>query len=233
MDVIIVSKTHMSNAACIGALATNGKYIRLLNEGGYNQPIDTEFEVRQVWEIEFEERINKKPPHIEDVIIKSKKLKGTLKEELTMLQMVQRFNAPIWKGSPDTLFDGLLNWTNNGSGYINEVGGIPRHSVGFWISDQPLKRHILSGQRDDGSEWKSTRYNYPNVNGWRNLPYVGFEESIEIIPAGTLLRVSLARWWDTNRTTEDRCSLQLSGWYDLSEPKPSNVVEDEDDDLPF
>ena len=74
-QIIIVSKTHMTNAVCIGALATNGKYIRLLNEGGYNQPIDTEFEIRQVWEVEFDERIDKKAPHIEDVIIKSKKLK--------------------------------------------------------------------------------------------------------------------------------------------------------------
>ena len=49
MDVIIVSKTHMTTAACVGAISTSGKYLRLLNDGGYNQPIDTEFEVRQVW----------------------------------------------------------------------------------------------------------------------------------------------------------------------------------------
>lgn len=219
----------MSNAACVGALATNGKFVRLLDVNGFNQPIDTDFKVRQVWSIEYNEKHNPKPPHVEDVLITSETFEGTLKSEFTMLQMVQRFNAPIWRGSPDVLFDGLLNWTNNGSGYINEEGGIPRNSVGFWISNQPLKRHILKGENDDGSEWESIRYNYPSRNGWRNLPYVGFESSIEIIPAGTLIRISLARWWNRKGQTEDRCSLQLSGWFDITQENQS----DDEDDLPF
>jgi len=33
------------------------------------------------------------------------------------------------------------------------------------------------------------------------------------IPADTLLRVSLARWWDNEGRHEERCYLQLSGWY--------------------
>lgn len=206
MDLIVVSKTHMTNAACIGALATNGRFIRLLNEDGYNQPIDTEFEVRQVWEVEFEDRVDIKAPHIEDVIVTTKKLKGTLKDELTMLQVVERFNAPIWRGSPDVLFDGILQWTDNGSGYVSENGSIPNNSVGFWIADKDLTKRIF---------FNRARYGYPKTTNWRSFPYVGFEEAVEIIPAGTLIRVSLARWWDTNGTTEHRCSLQLSGWYDI------------------
>jgi len=209
-QIIIVSKTHMSNAICVGAIAANGKYIRLLNEGGCNQPNNTEFEVRQVWEIEYEERISKKPPHVEDVIIKSKKFKRMLENEISMLQMVQRFNATIWSGSPENTFDGLLQWTNRGSGYISEHGHIPNNSVGFWTSDKDLTKTIDFGK---------VRYNYPQSTNWNSLPYVGFEEAIEVIPAGTLVRVSLARWWDTNGTTEKRCSLQLSGWYDLPKSK--------------
>ena len=205
----------MTSAVCIGALASDGKYIRLLNEGGYNQPLNTEFEVRQVWEVEYEERINKKPPHIEDVIVKSKILRGTLKGEISMLQIVQRFKAAIWKGSPDVLFDGLLQWTDSGSGYVSENGNIPKNSVGFWIPDKDLTKQIF---------YEKVRYNYPKLTNRKSLPYVGFEQAIDIIPAGTLVRVSLARWWDTNGTTEDRCSLQLSGWYELQK----NL-----DDLPF
>jgi hypothetical protein len=42
MEVIIVSKTHMSNAACVGGLVlSNNRYVRLLNPGNYNQPTDT------------------------------------------------------------------------------------------------------------------------------------------------------------------------------------------------
>ena len=136
-----------------------------------------------------------------------------------MLQIVERFNAPIWRGSPDILFDNCLLWTDNGSGYVSEEGEIPAHSVGFWIPDRDLSKRIF---------YERVRYNYPNINGWRSLPYVGFEDSVETIPAGTLVRVSLARWWDRNGETEDRCSLQLSGWYDLPQTE-----EDDDYELPF
>ena len=220
MDVIIVSKTHMTTAACVGAISTSGKYLRLLNDGGYNQPIDTEFEVRQVWDIEFETRQDIRTPHVEDVIITSKELKGTLKDELTMLNIVERFKVPVWRGSPDVLFDGILHWTDSGSGYVSEEGEVPNHSVGFWIPDRNLTKKIF---------YEKVRYNYPKTNGWRSFPFVGFENVIETIPANTLVRVSLARWWDTKGTTENRCSLQLSGWYDL----PRNDVDVEEDDLLF
>lgn len=207
----------MKTAACVGAIAMNGRFLRLLDIHGNNQPVDTELEVRQVWEIEFEERGNKRPPHIEDVLVTSKTYKGTLKDDITMLQVIERLNAPIWRGSPDVLFDGKLNWTNNGSGYINEENGIPTNSVGFWISDRDLTKKVV---------FEKIRYNYPNINGWRSLPYVGFENDVNVIPAGTLIRVSLARWWDRNGETEERCSLQLSGWYDLTE-------QEENDDFLF
>jgi len=40
-------------------------------------------------------------------------------------------------------------------------------------------------------------YNYNGNEGWRSIPYVGFDEPVNLIPAGTLVRVSLARWLDT------------------------------------
>lgn len=224
MEVIIVSKTHMSNAACIGAMTVNGRYIRLLNEGGFNQPLDTSFEVRQLWEIEFVERANRIAPHIEDVIIRTKRLRGKMRSDYTMLQLVQRLNAPVWRGTPDVLFDGLLQWTNSGSGYISENTHLPNNSVGFWIPSCDLTKRIF---------YDKVRYNFPNTDTWRSLPYVGFEEAVDRIPAGTLVRVSLARWWDTNGTTENRCSLQLSGWYDLPEDPDPLFDVDINADFPF
>lgn len=212
MDVIIVSKTHMSNAACVGGLAVNGQFIRLLDSEGNNQPVDTNFEVRQVWGIEFEARTNLESPHVEDVLITSKELKGTLKPSRTMLEMVEKYNSPIWRGSPDLLFDDCLLWTDNGSGYISEEGDIPDNSVGFWIPDKRLTKSIY---------YDKVRYSYRGSDGWRSIPFVGYQEPIEIIPSGTLVRVSLARWWDRNGETELRCSLQLSGWYDLPEEEDS------------
>jgi hypothetical protein len=114
-------------------------------------------------------------------------------------------NAVIWEGEPDVLFDGMLKWTDNGSGYINKAA-VPSHSVGFWVPDKELKKSIY---------YDKPRYSYRSSKGWRSMPYVGFDEPIEIIPSGTLVRVSLARWWDREGATELRCQLQVSGWYDL------------------
>ena len=205
MNIIIIAKTHMKNGSCVGALADNGKFLRLLDEDGHNQPINTDFEVRQIWGIEFKERNYMRPPHIEDVLVTSKKLKGTLKEEITMLEIVEKFNIPIWHGNPDALFDGKLNWTHNGSGYINEENGIPNNSVGFWIPDMNLTKRI--------SPFDKIQYSYPNID-WRNFPYVGYSNSVDTILAGTLVRVSLARWWSKDQNTAEACYLQLSGWYD-------------------
>ncbi|MDY3548385.1 hypothetical protein PG291_07210 [Riemerella anatipestifer] len=220
MDVLILSKTHMNNGkCCIGGITGSGRYVRLLTPTGDNQPENTDLTPRQVWEVEFIERPHTTPPHIEDVLVTSRKIKESLKDEITILEFIKQRKIQIWKGNPEVLFDTKIKWTDNGSGYINKEA-VPQHSVGFWISDKDLTKSIYYGK---------PRYSYRSVDGWRSLPYVGFDEPIDIIPKGTLIRVSLARWWDTKGTTELRCPLQLSGWYDLNE-KTSN---DNSDDWSF
>lgn len=206
MEVIIVSKTHMSKASCVGALAKNGRFLRLLDERGNNQPVDTDYEVGQVWDLEFSEAGHRTPPHVEDVYVTSRRRIGVLDKGKKMLDVLRDYRVSFWEGAPDVLFDGLLQWTEGGSGYISEEGEIPCNSVGFWVPDRRLKKKIF---------YEKVRYDYPKINGWRSIPYVGYGDPVVIIPAGTLVRVSLARWWDRDGETEDRCSLQLSGWYDL------------------
>ncbi len=222
MDVLILSKTHMNNGkCCIGGISGGGRYVRLLTTTGENQPENTEMSPRQVWEVECSERPNPTRPHVEDVLLISKKLKGTLKDEIKVIDFIKKRNISVWHGNPDTLFDNLIKWTSSGSGYINREA-IPNHSVGFWVSDRDLTKN----------EYNGIRYNYPNVNNWRSLKFVGFETPVKIIPAGTLLRVSLARWWKQDESTEERCYLQLSGWYDFNEPNKT-IEPEESDDLPF
>ena len=52
---------------------------------------------------------------------------------------------------------------------------------------------------------------------FRSIKFKGIEDSVNRIPAGTLIRVSLARWKSFNEGEDPKCWLQLSGWYDLSE----------------
>lgn len=191
---------------CVGGITEGGRYVRLLTSRGENQPTTIEMSVRQVWQIEFIEKKDVNAPHVEDVLIQSQTIKEVLNAETKVLDFITQRNVPIWRGSPDILFDGTLKWTTNGSGYIIKEA-VPAHSVGFWVSDKNLTKRIFR---------EKTRYTYPNADAWRSIPYVGFDKPVESIPAGTLIRVSLTRWWDTKGTTEQRCQLQISGWYDLS-----------------
>ena len=76
----------------------------------------------------------------------------------------------------------------------------------FWAPDQPLRLDC---------EGKRLRYRYPTSDGGRTLTFVGFQEPLPEIPAGTLLRVSLAHWWRPKERPEEelRCFVQLSGWF--------------------
>jgi hypothetical protein len=214
MDILILSKTHMNGGrCCVGGITGTGRYVRLLTSNEENQPENTELSPRQVWNIEFIERRHPNPPHVEDVLIQSRELKGILKDEIKVVDFIKERKIPIWKGSPDTLFESLIKWTNSGSGFINR-DAIPNHSVGFWISNRDLTKREFNG----------IRYNYPNGSDWRSLKFVGFETPVDKIPAGTLLRVSLARWWQQDENTEERCFLQLSGWYDFNESNKTITI---------
>ena len=221
MDVIIVSKTHMSSAACVGGVFANGRFVRLLDSDGYNQDSDTGLEVGDVYTITFSERREKTPPHVEDILVHTMDHKFSFSSIEKMVEyLTDKLKVKIWRGSTAVLFDGNLEWTSGGSGYISESGGIPDNSVGFWIPDRDLNRKDYN---------EKVRYSYPIR--WRNISYVGYQNPVDNIPAGTLVRFSLARWWSRNED-EERCYLQLSGWYGLPEPATDDNDED-DNDLPF
>ena len=205
-EVLIVAKTRMSgNHCCIGGLdLSTNEGVRLLNIGGNNHRLPCRYEVGQVWDVDFHFRRHDQvqPPHIEDVIVREHDHLGNVRDITKFLH--ERIDP--WVGEIDELFNGHIQFTRRGSGFINESGGIPNQSTGFWIPEERLELH----------EVDQKLYYYvesPHVN--RRLSYVGFDEPINEIPPDSLLRVSLARWWkpDDAEDMELRCYLQLSGWY--------------------
>lgn len=199
MEILILSKTHIGSSACVGGVVlTDNSFVRLMNGKNLYQAGDTDFQIGQVWDIEFE-RHPDKAPHIEDVYIASKKFVRTIKD----IKAFIKNNLTIWTGKPEIIFEESLGWTGNGSGYINK-NTLPSNSVGFWISDRDLylqdnKYYLYKRTRI----WKS-----------RKFSYVGYPDRIAVIPSGTLMRVSLAKWWKPDDIEiEHRCYLQISGWY--------------------
>ncbi len=199
MKVLIVAKTKMSQACCVGGLDAKNASLRLYHPGGICPPVDSPYHIGQIWEMTVKPAPSPRPPHLEDVVVKEKRY---LYWQNNLTQHLLRRIEP-WTGGIHKLFQGDLLFTNRGRGYI-ESPSIPTQSTWFWLSDLDLHHTLI--------EEKS----YYSYNGRYHLPYVGFEQPEPVLPAGTLLRVSLARWWkpeDADQTLPERCYLQLSGWY--------------------
>jgi hypothetical protein len=163
------------------------------------------FQLGQVWELEFENVQDIDPPHVEDVIVTSHAFVGH--ETNARGEILARVQP--WQGPASALFGGLVQYTNNNNGCITRSGGIPDRSTWFWIPDKDL---VL---RADGKH-----YDYPRsmmgISIPRGLSYVGEPPAPPVIPAGTLVRVSLARWWrpdENDPNCPEYCFVQLSGWF--------------------
>jgi hypothetical protein len=209
--VLIVAKTHMEkDLACVSGLTRqSNRSIRLLTARGSHQPADTHFEVGQVWEIEFKRARRITPPHVEDVQVIREKYIGRQSDiRETLLGRVQP-----WQGEPERLYDGLLSFGDNCAAYISRGNGqLPPCSTGYWLPAQSLKlTHI------DDRTYYLIDYAFEQIGkpfaGTLRIRYIGFAEPIAEIAAQTLVRVSLARWWRLRPDDEERCYLQLSGWY--------------------
>lgn len=202
--VLIVAKTHMKSGVCLGGLTrAQNRGVRLLPPNRPHYPADTQFQVGQVWDMEFHQATGIEPPHVEDVIVTGAKFVA----QVSNIHEILLDRIHPWQGRPEQLYDGLLR-VSGGRGYISEYDSIPAMSTGFWIPDQPLNlKYSLEHDRI------KPNYRFSDAAATLTIPFVGFAEPIKLLPSGTLLRVSLARWFDQDGRTERRCYLQLSGWY--------------------
>lgn len=196
METLIVGKTRMFGGACIGGIVLDtAESVRLLPSTGREHPATTPYEVGQVWDIEFQAVPTITPPHVEDRRVASATF---LRVQPNLRQFLLSKIIP-WQGPPNTLFGGVLQANENGKGYLAHNGPLPPQSTGFWIPNQPLSRTSFD---------TDYTFHYPANHGVRSLKYVGFASPPASIPAGSLVRVSLATWWNN---PDPRCYLQLSG----------------------
>ena len=214
MKVVIVAKTRRGAGACIGGITLDGRSVRLIaDDAATNARAGLEYQFGEVWETAAESAPDVVPPHVENVIVKSARRLGLLDD---MDAFIRKHMPPVI-GGVDVLFEGLLQPSSVGALFIAERTGLPSHSTLFWIPDQPLRMNC---------EGKRIRYRYPTADGGRTLTFVGFQEPVELLPAGTLLRVSLAHWWRPNdgQDEELRCYAQLSGWLPASRHSGSETA---------
>jgi ATP-dependent DNA helicase RecQ len=213
MKVVIVAKTRMGSGACIGAISADGRSVRLIAaDQESNERFNMEYEVGQVWEVSYCEPTELVPPHVENIVVHSKR---NVRSLVQVSPVIQRLMHPA-SGGLEVLFEGLTRATKAGALYVCQRTGIPAFSTMFWQPDQALIRDTTG---------KRIHYCYPTSDGFRSLTFVGFQEPLSEIPAGSILRVSLAHWWRPKEMpdAELRCYVQLSGWFprDLRGPRGS------------
>lgn len=201
-DVVIVSRTKMSNGVCIGGYdASNGINIRLLTSGGDNQPATSPYQIGQKWNINYTPRPGITAPHTEDVLVTSQQYVGNFTSQ--QLNTFIDSNCAIVTGSIDLTFQGTLARPSTGAPYVAS-NSVPNHSVCFWKPDRNLT--LVSA-------YNKTKYLYSDAQHESYFPYVGTANPIPTITAGTIVRMSLARWWSAPNSTEMKCYAQISGWY--------------------
>ena len=203
MKVVIVAKTRMGHGACVGALTFDGRSLRLYPPDKESiERFNQEYEVGSVWElIRYQQPAELIPPHVETIIVHEKRPLPAINDLPAFIEQ----QMPPQAGDFSVLFAGLTGATSTGALFIAERNGMPAYSTMFWRPHQPLTRD---------NEGKRIRYRYPTADGGRTLTFVGYQEPLSELPAGTLLRVSMSQWWrpDDRPEAEPRCYLQLSGW---------------------
>lgn len=191
----------MKNGVCCGGInLTTGDLIRIHDQYGRNLVPEAPFQIGQVYEMNYRNALHARPiPHVED---KEVMPNFHLLRVLTTPEFISEIDrlVDVPQGGMDSIFEGKLCHSSYAT-YISP-NAVPCYSVCFWRSNEPLVKSVFLGK---------TRY-------WSNgkpISFVGFQKPVDIIPAGTLLRMSLANWWSPDEITEKRCYLQLSGWYEL------------------
>ncbi len=199
--VLIVSKTQMRNGVCVGGIDQNTcELIRIHNATGGNLPEDAPFEIGDIWEMSVETAWNVRLiPHIEDKqTTPIRKIGNIGYPGIISFIKTHNFDSRLTTGNLEDTFEGCLKFDGN-KNFIDH-SNTPSFSTQFWIPDEDLQHEIY---------FSKNYYRYKN----HRLKFVGFQDPIEKIEAGRIIRLSLANWWDGDGSNEERCYLQLSGWY--------------------
>jgi hypothetical protein len=201
MKIVIMARTRMyGGKVCIGGMSHDGGSFRLMNVKSEYHPGTCPYTVGETWEMAVQPCAGLVAPHLEDVAITNARMIGKINDLRNFV--LERIKP--WEGGIGQIFDGKIRFTGNGSGYISKACGLPSISTGFWVPDNDLEFS------------DSSRPSYSPHGDYRYLSYVGTASPQLRIPGGTLVRISLAKWWkprDADESLELRCYAQLSGWF--------------------
>jgi hypothetical protein len=201
--VLVVSKNKtLANHTYIEVITDDGKNMRLLYLDNSNMLDDIDINIYDNLLIKYQRKKDIILPHTEDInVFYINKISANNKPMVDILKIL---NIDIIQGNPNTLFENKLIWSQNSwqsSGYIS-ANDIPNYSICFWRSDKDIYLN-------------KNNYEYILDDKTYSMRYVGMHKAQDCIYKGTLIKVSLANWWNSNSPEDNRCYLQLSEYYPL------------------
>jgi hypothetical protein len=199
---VIASKTRMRQGRiCVGAHDLDSfRSLRLFRHDGRYLEEDAQLEIGEVWELDYADRPGATAPHLEDVLVAAGSATRRGREQNLGRLVLER--DQVWS-YPAELFDGRLNVTAGGSAYVPTTGPLPNRSTGYWRLDHELTLYTVNDK---------PRYRWTGVGDLRSIRYVGVADPDPVIPAGSLVRLSLSHPF-TPPDGPGGYWLQLSGWY--------------------
>ncbi len=212
--VLIVGKTRMGSGICLGGIVlVNDRSVRLLPKTGYTHAKSTPFELGDIWNLNLQELPENATvtPHTEDVRVFHKAHIKTLSRR-KLRDRILRIADDVPLVYPKQLFDNCIRFTTQRKALVYLHGSKPKYSTGFWRLHKALHKRV----DNDGK----VRYLYCGNgigcdSGDQDLildvPYVGCDAPIGIVPRETLLRFSLSREYRAGKYIG--FWLQLSGWF--------------------
>lgn len=220
--VAIVARTRVNDTdLCIGALDLETfECLRLSTSDGLGFNHDAPFAVGTCWLMNYvpKSQSHIESPHVEDVNVRS--FSATSMEiDLARVIVENQARLPVWTGSPSSIFDGVLRGLplheqGRYSGglflFRDSLDDDSTRSLGFWIPDRQLR--VTTQQRRNKGPRQLV--NYVVADGSTPTYAIG-HSGLSILPAiiaaGSVLSVSLARWWSPSDIpgAESRCTLQV------------------------
>lgn len=199
--ILIVSRTQMRNGVCVGGVnERTGELVRIHNERGGNLLADAPYQIGDRWDMNVATAWNvRERPHVEDKQTSPiRKIDNVGIAGIIDFVKSHNLGSRLTVGDLSQAFEGclVLQGTKN---FVNHAN-TPSFSTQFWIADTDLIH----------TESFDKHYFYYNQI---RIKYVGYQPIVSRIPAGTIIRLSLANWWDGDGSGEERCYLQISGWY--------------------
>lgn len=217
--ILIVSRTRMTNSVCVGCVIVSeeniGRNLRLLIPNGNNQPLDSPFQIEQIYEVSYIRKNDTIPPHTEDVWLVDYKYVRDKYNHVKWIDGLSKCKIEISQEVLLSLFENRLMVVGKSCCIDPEFSS--NYSVSFWLNDSELKISL-----DDDKVYYTYHYEIiiagKSIQRQIRIPYVGFLKPIDIIPTNSLCRLSLSRPFSSDSDKfPPKCFLQLSGWYDIDE----------------